>query len=72
MSIWRFADLLPSIEPQFRLSLGEGNTPLLRSRRIGPSYGLDSLLFKVESANPTGSYKDRFAATAVSAMLAAG
>jgi threonine synthase len=71
MSVWRFADFLPSIEPQFRLTLGEGNTPLISSRSIGPSAGLDHLLLKVESSNPTGSYKDRFAAMAISAMLAA-
>ena len=71
MSIWRFADLLPLVEPQFRLTLGEGRTPLISSRRIGPSAGLDHLLLKVESSNPTGSYKDRFAAMAVSDMLVA-
>ncbi|MBI2194437.1 MAG: pyridoxal-phosphate dependent enzyme [Planctomycetes bacterium] len=51
------------------LTLGEGNTPLVRSRRIGPSAGLSRLYFKLESANPTGSFKDRFAAAAVSDML---
>ncbi|MCC7087219.1 MAG: pyridoxal-phosphate dependent enzyme [Pirellulales bacterium] len=54
------------------MTLGEGATPLIRSRSIGPSLGLANLYFKVESANPTGSYKDRFAAAAISRMLAAG
>ncbi|MDF1745333.1 MAG: pyridoxal-phosphate dependent enzyme [Gimesia sp.] len=53
-------------------SLGEGETPLLRSRRIGPDVGLDHLYFKLETVNPTGSYKDRFAAAAISDMRANG
>jgi threonine synthase len=50
--------------------LGEGATPMLRSRSIGPSAGLNNLYFKLESLNPTGSYKDRFAAAAVSQLVA--
>ena len=70
MSIWKWADLLPPIAPEFRVSLGEGQTPLVRSRVIGPQNGLENLWFKIESANPSGSYKDRFAALAISAMRA--
>ena len=55
---------------RLRVSLGEGETPLIRSRRIGPAVGLANLYFKLESGNPTGSYKDRFAAAAISDMLA--
>lgn len=55
-----------------RLTLGEGGTPLLRSRRIGPEAGLRQLYFKLETVNPTGSYKDRFAASAVSWMRRKG
>lgn len=55
-----------------RITLGEGNTPLVRSRRIGPAAGLANLHFKLEFLNPTGSYKDRFATAAVSQMLARG
>lgn len=40
------------------VSLGEGATPLIRSTRLGPEYGID-LWFKLESQNPTGSFKDR-------------
>ncbi|GHB74065.1 threonine synthase [Persicitalea jodogahamensis] len=52
--------------------LGEGNTPLVKSRRIGKALGLENLYFKLENLNPTGSYKDRFAAVLVSEMVAAG
>ncbi len=68
MSIWRFADLLPSPRPEHQITLGEGNTPLVRSRRIGPAAGMTQLYFKIEASNPTGSYKDRFAASAISHM----
>ncbi|NBY49412.1 MAG: pyridoxal-phosphate dependent enzyme, partial [Proteobacteria bacterium] len=44
------------------ISLGEGNTPVIRSRWLGPHLGLRNLWFKLEQVNPTGSYKDRFAA----------
>lgn len=51
-------------------TLGEGGTPLVRSVRVGPALGLRSLMFKLESCNPSGSYKDRFVAAQVSAMRA--
>lgn len=69
---WRWADWLAPIPVADRVSLGEGDTPLVRSRRVGPRAGLNRLYFKVESQNPSGSYKDRFAAMAVSHMRAAG
>lgn len=72
MSLWRFADLIAPVPQQHRITLGEGDTPLVRSRSIGPQAGIDRMYFKLESLNPTGSYKDRFAAVATSAMLAAG
>jgi threonine synthase len=52
--------------------LGEGNTPLIRSVHIGPSFGLASLFFKLESCNPTGSYKDRFVASELTRILRLG
>jgi threonine synthase len=72
MSIWNYADLLPPLAERYRISLGEGNTPLVRSRQIGPAAGIKNLFFKLESSNPTGSYKDRFAVAAVAHVLAAG
>lgn len=71
MSIWAYADALPDPPPvEYRISLGEGITPLIRSRSIGPSLGVRNLYFKLETANPTGSYKDRFAAAAISHLIA--
>ena len=70
MSIWQFSDSLPPVPERCQLTLGEGNTPLVRSQRIGPSLGLQRLFFKIESSNPTGSYKDRYAACAISGLCA--
>ena len=72
MSIWRWADLIDFVPEHARITLGEGQTPLVRSRRIGPSAGLKSLWFKLDFVSPTASYKDRFAAATVSHMVAAG
>ncbi len=72
MSVWKYADWITPVEPANRISLGEGQTPLVRSRKIGPNAGLDNLYFKLESTNPTGSFKDRYAAAAISHMLQTG
>lgn len=67
-NIWNHSAYLPSIPEEFRISLGEGQTPLVRSKFIGPSVGLNNLYFKLENLNPTGSYKDRFAAVFISGL----
>jgi len=71
MSIFRWSNrVCPDLDAGFALSLGEGDTPCLPSRTIGPSCGWSNLWFKIESGNPSGSYKDRFAALAISHMRA--
>ncbi len=70
MSIWRWWDLIDFVPEEARITLGEGDTPLVRSRHIGPSVGLSNLYFKLETTNPTASYKDRFAVTAIAHMVA--
>jgi threonine synthase len=52
-------------------TMGEGNTPLMESVRIGSDLGL-RIFFKMEMCNPSGSYKDRFAAAEVSTFLQRG
>jgi threonine synthase len=54
------------------VTLGEGHTPLVGSTRIGPALGLPQLYFKLENANPSGSYKDRFVAAEIAHVLALG
>lgn len=70
--IWRFAARLPLTDPDHIVSLGEGNTPLLRSARLGAEIGLPQLFFKNEGLNPTGSYKDRIASVGISLMRQLG
>jgi threonine synthase len=53
------------------ITLGEGNTPLLAAPRLSERYGLE-LWLKWEGANPTGSFKDRGMALAVSRALERG
>ncbi len=72
MSIWAWSDFIAPIPESARITLGEGHTPIVRSRRLGPSVGLPNLYFKLETSNPSGSYKDRFAVVAVADMLAQG
>ena len=67
--IWKYSHLLPPIEDDAKLTLGEGNTPLVRSRQLGKILGLDNLYFKLETGNPSGSYKDRFAVCAIADLI---
>ncbi len=67
--IWRWAEILPVREEKNRLTLGEGDTPLLRVARLGDSLGFKNLFIKDESGNPTGSFKARGLAVAVAKAL---
>jgi threonine synthase len=51
--------------------MGEGNTPLVESVHIGPRLGI-RLFFKLETCNPSGSYKDRFVAAEMTEFLRGG
>ncbi len=57
LGMWRYRDVLPDVPP---VSLGEGWTPMLQSRRY------PGLLVKEEGANPTGTFKARGLGLAVS------
>jgi threonine synthase len=63
--IWRYRDLLP-VQDQFIVTVHEGGTPLVAVPRLGRRLGIPNLYVKDESRNPTGSFKDRLAAAAVS------
>lgn len=71
MNHWKYANWWGA-PPEARITLGEGGTPLIRSTKLGPELGLRQLWFKYEGANPTGSYKDRFASSAVSHLVQDG
>lgn len=64
--MWRWRELLPVQNPENEIFLGEGDTPLLRLPRLGKQLGLSNLFVKDESSNPTGSFKARGLAAAVS------
>jgi threonine synthase len=68
----RYADFLPLTSATPLIDLGEGSTPLVRSSHIGPSIGVDDLYFKLESTNPTGSFKDRGMVVAVAKAMEEG
>jgi threonine synthase len=65
-SLWRYSEVLPVEREENRLSLGEGMTPLIHARRLGERLGMNRLYIKDESLNPTGSFKARGMAVAVS------
>ena len=65
-TMWRYRELLPVADDTKIASLGEGMTPLLRCDRLGAALGLDNLWVKDESQLPTGSFKSRGLAMAVS------
>jgi threonine synthase len=64
-SLWRWRELLPLPKDVTPVSLGEGGTPLLQSRKFGGEAKVD-LWIKDESVNPTQSFKARGMSVAVS------
>ena len=67
----RYRHLLPVTETTPLVTLGEGDTPLVRSQRLARQLGCDDLFFKLEGCNPTGSFKDRGMVVAVAKVLEA-
>jgi threonine synthase len=70
-SLWRYAHLLP-VDPQFRIDLQAGFTPLLRADNLGRALGIRELYLKNDCVNPTWSFKDRPVAIAGSRALQFG
>ena len=68
----RWAGILPLTPRTPRITLGEGDTPLVRSVAIERELGVDELWFKLESSNPTGSFKDRGMVVAVAKAMERG
>ena len=65
-TMWRYAPVLPVSKPAAIVSLGEGMTPLIQTRRLGERLGSRDLWVKDEGINPTGSFKARGLSCAVS------
>jgi threonine synthase len=68
----RFRDFLPLDRIDLRLSLGEGDTPLVRLHRIAKKFGLPPVWAKNETTNPTQSFKDRGTAVVVQKAVSQG
>ena len=64
-SLWRYLELLPVNDPAKIVSLAETVTPLVSTPRLGTAFGVDHLYVKDESRLPTGSFKARGMALAV-------
>jgi threonine synthase len=73
--LWRWAELLPVRQEEFRTSLGEGDSPLIRAARLESALEAGNparfasgmrLFIKDESCNPTGTFKARGLCVAVS------
>jgi threonine synthase len=64
--MWRWMELLPVRNSKNIITLGEGDTPVLHTRRLGEILGLDSLYVKDEGLNPTGTFKARGLSAALS------
>jgi threonine synthase len=64
LSLWRYRDLLP-VADAAPVSLGAGWTPLVRADRLAAELGLGELWIKDDTANPTGSFKDRVVSVAL-------
>ncbi len=64
--LWRWAELLPVRDETFVTTLGEGSTPLLKPGLLAKQLGLPKLHITAASLNPTGSFKARGMAVAVS------
>jgi threonine synthase len=72
VNMWRYAPVLPVQTPSSIVTLGEGMTPLIHTRRLGARLGANDLWVKDEGINPTGSFKARGLSCAVSMCLELG
>ena len=65
-TMWRYAEVLPVRDEQYRITLGEGFTPLIDAPRLADELGVERVWVKDEGQNPTGSFKARGLSMAVS------
>jgi len=71
-TLWRYLPVLPVRSRESIVSLGEGMTPLIRTKRLGAALGSEQLWVKDEGLNPTGSFKARGMSAAISMALELG
>jgi len=68
----QYKEYLPITKKTPIFSIGEGDTPLVKSERLAEKYGCKELYFKLEGCNPTGSFKDRGMIMAVAKAVEEG
>ncbi len=66
MNMWRYREMLPVLQDDNIITLGEGFTPIFLLNKLADRFGFSDLLMKDESSNPTGSFKARGISVAVS------
>jgi threonine synthase len=71
-NMWRYREMLPLLDGDQPVTLGEGFTPLFHARALGADLGLPSLYIKDESLNPTNSFKARGQSAAITRAKALG
>ncbi|MFQ5611653.1 MAG: pyridoxal-phosphate dependent enzyme [Anaerolineae bacterium] len=71
-NIWRYWELLPLLNRNNIVSMGEGGTPLLPLANLSLMVGCPNIFMKDERQTPTGSFKDRQASLAISVFKEAG
>lgn len=71
-TLWRYRELLPIQDEEYIVSLGETMTPLIHAKTLGNQFELEDLWIKDESRLPTGSFKARGLAMAVSKAKSLG
>ncbi len=71
-TMWRYREWLPLADGEAPVTLGEGGTPLLSVPLAGAKHGFRNLRVKDEAVNPTGSFKARGLAAAVTRAARAG
>ena len=64
--MWKYEEILPIFDEHNIVSLGEGNTPLMKMNNLSKFLKIDNLYVKDESNNPTGSFKARGLSAAIS------
>lgn len=71
-NLWRYREVLPIYDERNIVTMGEGGTPLIKSKTLAANLGLKHLYIKDERQGPTASFKDRQATVAISALREIG
>ena len=70
--MWRYRSFMPLVPDEVPITLGEGDTPLLKAPRLAATLGLGDIMVKDEGCNPTGSFKSRGLSAAITRAVHGG